>query len=140
MTIPNRIQPQPSHPNTRPADFDGSATWLAEQTVLGALLHRPERIIALNPWLHPHDFADPQHHAVFATIQGLHAAGELQPNPDTTEHAKNLLTVWAAPNARRFREVQPPAKARSLDLSEAVAAAVRSCPALHLRNHRRASH
>lgn len=56
----------------------GGTTRLAERAVLAALLYRPDRLADLELWLRAGDFADPQHAAVYATIAGLRAAGELR--------------------------------------------------------------
>ncbi|WP_026316738.1 DnaB-like helicase N-terminal domain-containing protein [Actinokineospora enzanensis] len=94
----------------------GTATWMAERAVLGALLRRPERIAEMSTWLSAQDFVDPQHQGVFATIEGLHAAGELRPIAaeftalsdldEATQQAmtRNVLAVQDALVSHRFAE------------------------------------
>jgi hypothetical protein len=57
----------------------GGATRLAERAVLAELLYRPDRLADLDRWLRASDFADPQYAAIFNTLAGLRAAGELRP-------------------------------------------------------------
>lgn len=71
MSAPQQPAPSTETSNQR------TAGWLAERATLGALLHTPHRITALRSWLRPHDFADPLHQAVYATIDRLHASGRL---------------------------------------------------------------
>jgi replicative DNA helicase len=95
----------------------GGATWLAERAVLVALLYRPDRVAVLEPWLRASDFADPQHAAVYATVAGLRAAGELRPiNAGASLHdpafrsaiLDNVLAVQEALHAGRFTETPLP--------------------------------
>jgi replicative DNA helicase len=79
------------------------ATWLAERALMDTLLRGSERIADL-PWLTAADFADPHHGAVFATIAGLHARGELLPVSDSTI-GRNLVLIQAALQARTFYQV-----------------------------------
>lgn len=111
MTAPGRLGPDLS---ARAQSAPGTATWGAERAVLGALLRRPERIAEMATWLGAHDFADPQHHGVFATIEGLQAAGELRPIAaeftslsdldEATQQAitQNVLAVRDALETQRF--------------------------------------
>ena len=63
-----------------------AAVRLAEQATLGALLLAPDAIVAVSGWLRAEDFADPWHHALYATIRELDAAHQ-RPSPDVVAQA-----------------------------------------------------
>ncbi|MFL6120742.1 DnaB-like helicase N-terminal domain-containing protein [Actinophytocola sp.] len=97
--------------------WTGGATWLAERAVLATLLYRPERLTDLELWLRAGDFADPQHAAVYATIAGLRAAGELRAiHPEVILHDSdvrsaildNVVAVQEALHAGRFADTPLP--------------------------------
>ena len=97
---------------------EGSAGWMNEQLVLGALLRRPERVAGIGHWLAAGQFGHPPHRGVYDTITGLHAVGELRPVTDETTTARenldapntqavveNLRLVRSALEAGRFTDV-----------------------------------
>jgi len=108
MSTPATTEPHRGTTAATPNSADGSAVWLAERALLGALLHNPHRTTELNPWLHAHDFADPAHQAIYTTIGGLHDAGQLHPTNRSTpqdgqRHAitQNVLAVRDALRTQR---------------------------------------
>ncbi len=124
MTLPAPAQPR-AQLSAADLSAEGSATWRMERAVLGALLCRPERIDRIGIWLGAQDFADPRHRAVFATIAGLHAAGELRPVPDEFASVPavspavagaitlNVVDVREALESQRFADIEP-ASARAV--------------------------
>lgn len=107
------------------------ATWLTERALLDTLLHGSERIADL-PWLTAADFADPHHGAVYATIAGLHARGELLPVSSSTI-GRNLALVQAAVQARAFYQVDD----ARVPVDDLVGAAPPSSTSLHALYARR---
>jgi hypothetical protein len=99
MTTPGR---DGSARNASGLSGAGSAAWYAERALLGALLHQPDRLDQVVTWLRPEDFWDPAHRAVFATVAGLHDAGELPSVDDTRVITQNVLAVRDAMESHRF--------------------------------------
>lgn len=118
MTAPGRSGPAVDATSVDATSGMGSATWLAERALLGALLRRPERTTRLDGWLSASDFADPQHRAVFTAIAGLHRAGEMRaitadpavlaaPDEATSRGTTtNVLAVREALHSGRFGTVE----------------------------------
>ncbi|MEU0529185.1 DnaB-like helicase N-terminal domain-containing protein [Amycolatopsis tolypomycina] len=69
----------PQRPRGHLPGEPGTATWLAEQTVIGALLRSPQKIGLLASWLGADAFADPLHRGLFAAIDQRQNAGALHP-------------------------------------------------------------
>lgn len=107
------------------------ATWLAERALLDTLLHGSERIADL-PWLTAADFADPHHGAVYATIAGLHARGELLPVSGGAI-MRNLAPIQAALQAGTFHRVSDGDRIQVSDLIGAAPPSATSLHALYAR-------
>lgn len=67
----------PQRPRGRLPGEPGTATWLAEQAVIGALLRSPHKISQLAPWLSADAFAEPLHRGLFAAIDQRQRGGSL---------------------------------------------------------------
>lgn len=116
----------------------GGATRLAERAILAALVHRPERLADLELWLRAGDFADPQRAAVYITITGLRAAGELHPinagaslrDPAARSAIlDNVLAVQEALHTGRFTHTPLP----HVGVGELLDAVPTNGPDLHVR-------
>jgi replicative DNA helicase len=111
MTAPDR----PGHAAEPPLrNLTGGATHLAERALLGEVLKRPERLADLDGWITAGIFADPQYAAIYDTVSGLHARGELlsaTSHPDAVRH--NVITTLAALRAGPF-SAMPQISLRSL--------------------------
>lgn len=84
--------------------------------------------IADLPWLTAADFAYPDHAAIYATIAGLHADGELLPVSDSAI-MRNLGPIQAALHGQVFAQVGDPNQIRLRDL---LGAAPPSAASLHV--------